>query len=381
MMMRARPIAAAVSLAGLLAYAAPASAQAPMQIAPAPAAPAKPTPPPHPTAPRRVKPTAIRPSTATSRPVPTAPATQTPAAPAPTTGQPDLAYGAFQRGYYLTAFAEATKRINEKGDPKAMTLIAELYANGLGVANSDAEAFKWYSLAAERGDRDAMFALAMFRLGGRGGVPRDVAEATRLLAEAAKLGHPAAAYDLGLLYLQGQQFPQDIPRAAQLFTVAAKAGNPEAQYALATLYKDGRGVPQNSEEAARLMGLAAQADLIDAQVEYAIALFNGTGVAKDEPAAVALLRKAAMRGNPIAQDRLARVLAAGRGVPAPDPVGAIMWHLIAKAGGASDTFAGRLRGQADPGHPRRGREARQALARRDQGEPFVGGMASRRRPV
>jgi hypothetical protein len=42
-----------------------------------------------------------------------------------------------------------------------------------------------------------------------------------------------------------------------------------------------------------------------------------------------------MRGSPIAQNRLARILAAGRGVAA-DPVEAIKWHLIAKAGGASD---------------------------------------------
>ncbi|HEY4921860.1 MAG TPA: hypothetical protein VII40_17285, partial [Xanthobacteraceae bacterium] len=72
---------------------------------------------------------------APARPVPVAPATQAPAANA--AHELDLAYGAFQRGYYLTAFAEATKRINEKGDPKSMTLIAELYANGLGVANND----------------------------------------------------------------------------------------------------------------------------------------------------------------------------------------------------------------------------------------------------
>ena len=53
-----------------------------------------------------------------------------------------------------------------------MTLLGELYANGLGVANDDKKAAEWYKLAAERGDREAMFALAMFRMSGRGG-PRD----------------------------------------------------------------------------------------------------------------------------------------------------------------------------------------------------------------
>ena len=94
---------------------------------------------------------------------------------------------------------------------------------------------------------------------------------------------------------------------------------------------------QNYVEAARWLGAAAAADYTDAQVEYAIALFNGTGVQKDEAAAAALLSRAARKGSAIAQNRLAHVYAAGRGLPA-DPVAAIKWHLISKAGGASDTF-------------------------------------------
>src|SRR5439155_2840355 len=68
-----------------------------------------------------------------------------PAAPATTqaiaaSDEPDLAFGAFQRGLYLTAFREATKRVEDKGDIKAMTLLAELYADGLGVASDDKKA-------------------------------------------------------------------------------------------------------------------------------------------------------------------------------------------------------------------------------------------------
>ena len=69
-----------------------------------------------------------------------------------------------------------------------------------------------------------MFALAMFHIGGRGGL-HDRNAAAQLLASAAKLGHAAAAYDLALLYIEGQQFPQDYTRAAELFRVAAQAGN------------------------------------------------------------------------------------------------------------------------------------------------------------
>ena len=157
-----------------------------------------------------------------------------------------------QRGMYLTAFAEATQRVEEKSDVKAMTLLAELYADGLASEQDEQKAADWYRIAAERGDREAMFALAMFKMTGRGG-PRDRDGAAKLLAAAAKLGHAAAAYNLALLYLEGQLFPQDFKRAAELLRIAAQAGSPEAQYALATFYKEGRGVPKDLREAARLL--------------------------------------------------------------------------------------------------------------------------------
>jgi TPR repeat protein len=269
------------------------------------------------------------------KPVPTATAPiPAPAAPGE---EGDLAYGAFQRGLYLTAFKEAMRRVDERNDPKAMTLLGELYADGLGIPNDDKKAAEWYRLAAARGDREAMFALAMFRLVGRAG-PRDRQEAARLMAAAAKLGHVVAAYDLGLLYLEGKLFPQDFARAAELFHIAAQAGNPQAQYALATFYKEGRGGLQKDErEAARLVGAAALAGYTDAEIEYAIALFNGTGVAKNEAAAFKYLYKASRKGSAVAQSRLAFMYATGRGVKA-DPVEAARWHTIARAGGNNDQF-------------------------------------------
>jgi len=281
-----------------------------------------------------------------AKPSDTKPAATAASQPARGGREPDLAYGAYQRGYFLTAFSEATKRVDQKGDPRAMTLLGELYSNGLGVPLDEVKAVKWYQLAANRGDRDAMFALAIFHVARRGGL-HDRAEAARLFASAAKLGHSAAAYDLGLLYLEGQQFPQDFGRAAELFKAAAQQGNAEAQYALATLYKDGKGVEKNPAEAARLLAAAALAENPDAEVEYAIALFNGTGVTKDEAKAAALFRKAALRGSPIAQNRLARLLSVGHGA-ALNPTEAIKWHLIAKAGGNGDPYLDQFAGQQTP---------------------------------
>jgi TPR repeat protein len=266
------------------------------------------------------------------------------AAPAGTSREPDLAYAAFEHGQYLTAFGRATKRVEDKSDPKSMTLLGELYANGYGVVQDDAKAAEWYKFAADRGDANAMFALAMFRLTGRAG-PRDRDAGAKWLAAAAKLGHRTAAYDLALLYMEGELFPRDLNRAAELLRVAAQAGSPEAQYALGTFYKEGRGVPQDMGIAVKLWAAAALADNVDAQVEYAIALYNGEGVERNEAAAAIMFRKAATRGSAIAQDRLARILAAGRGVPA-NAIEATKWHLISKAGGETnltlDDYVNRL---------------------------------------
>jgi TPR repeat protein len=101
------------------------------------------------------------------------------------------------------------------------------------------------------------------------------------------------------------------------------------------MYKDGRGVTKDLSKAALHLAKASIAGNLDAMVEFAIAQFNGTGTPKQEEDAAKLMLKAAQRGSPIAQDRVAHILMAGRGLPA-DPTEAIKWHIIAKAGGASD---------------------------------------------
>ena len=53
---------------------------------------------------------------------------------------PDLAYGAYQRGLYNQALREATLRLEkDKTDSAAMTLLGELYNQGLGVPASPAK--------------------------------------------------------------------------------------------------------------------------------------------------------------------------------------------------------------------------------------------------
>ena len=248
----------------------------------------------------------------------------------------DLAYGAYQRGLYLTAFNEATRRI--EADPKdgaAMTLLGELYNQGLGVRQDPTEAARWYRLAADGGDAHAMASLGLMAADGRG-VKKDTAASRSWFEKAAALGEGTAAYNLALISLSAGS-DADIARAASLLRVAAQAELGDAQHALGVLHARGKGLPKNPEEAAKLYIRAAKNGSIAGEVELAIALFNGEGIPKNEAQAARLFRRAALRGNAIAQNRLARIYATGRGVPR-NLIEAAAWHLVAAGQGLPDSW-------------------------------------------
>jgi TPR repeat protein len=256
---------------------------------------------------------------------------------APTSGPaPDFAFAAYQRGLYVTALREAMKRI--AADPKdgpAMTLIGQIYRDGVGVKRDDAEAARWYRLAADVGDRQATFALALMLLNGTG-VAKDRAAAAALFEKAAAQGHAGALYNLGVMAIEGDgSSGPDFAKAAGLFRRSAEAGDDDGAYSYGVLLRDGRGVPLDITAAAHWLKRAADGGIIAGEVEYAIMLYNGVCVNKDEAGAARLFLKAAAKNNPIAQNRLARLYAVGRGVP-KDPVQAAAWNRFAKAAGIKD---------------------------------------------
>lgn len=247
----------------------------------------------------------------------------------------DIAYGAYQRGYYVTAFQEAMKRLDKnKSDAAAMTLVAEIFRDGSGVRKDRAEAARWYKLAADLGNPQAQFQLAAAALRGDG-VPEDRKLAKSLLEKAAAQGHAGAFYNLGIMAIDADI--QDFKAAAAYFRKAADGGNMDGAYSLAVLYREGRGVPQDLKEAASWLRRAADDHIAAAEVELAIMTFNGEGVVKDEAAAAKLFLRAAVRNNPVAMNRLARLYASGRGV-SKNQVEAVKWHLLARAVGLQDDF-------------------------------------------
>jgi TPR repeat protein len=251
----------------------------------------------------------------------------------------DEAYGAFQRGYFLTALSLALPRA-EKNDAAAQTLIAEIYAKGLGVAENLAQASGWYALASRNGDKLATFELAMLYQDGAG-VPKNRAKAAELFKQAADLGCIPAKYNLGLLHVEGVYVEPSLTKAATLIGEAAEAGLAEAQYDYGTMLLEGAGVAPDLKQAVAQIKAAAEQGLVSAQIEYATLLYLGRGVPRDLADAVNWYRQAAEAGSPVAQNRYAKLLAAGEGIGL-DLEEAAMWRALARRQGLTDPVLDRL---------------------------------------
>lgn len=114
----------------------------------------------------------------------------------------------------------ALKASAEKGDAEAEFQLALAYQNGLVVAKDDAEAAKWYELAAGHGHKNAQFVV-------------------------------------GGLYFEGKSVPQNNETASLWWRRAAEQGVAEAQASLGTMYFNGHGVPKDNLRAYMWLDLAA----------------------------------------------------------------------------------------------------------------------------
>ena len=89
------------------------------------------------------------------------------------------------------------------------------------------------------------------------GVPQDDAEAVRWYRLAAGQGDASAQYHLGLMYDNGKGIPQDDAEAIRWYRLAAEQGSASAQNNLGVMYGTGEGVPQDNVEAHMWLNLAA----------------------------------------------------------------------------------------------------------------------------
>lgn len=246
----------------------------------------------------------------------------------------DRAFGAFQRGMYLTAFELALPEA-QRGDAAAQTLIAELYEGGLGIGKDPKEAASWYAIAARSGNREAQFAYSVKLMQGKD-VEQDMEKGLAMLKSAAEAEHPVAMFNYATHLVEQRPTTATYRKALPLFEKAAEHRLADAYYALAKIYGEGLATGINDDQKGRKwLEKAALAGIDTAQVELAIKLLEGSPTPEDEKKAFSWFRIAANAGNVIAQNRLAHMYFRGIGTEQSGIEGA-KWHILASRAGRKD---------------------------------------------
>jgi uncharacterized protein len=247
---------------------------------------------------------------------------------------PDTAFGAFQRGFYLTAL-ELALPLAEEGNPAAQTLVAEIFAGGFGIARDLGEAAFWYGQAAAQDYPPAQFEYALFLLEGRH-VAADPQQARALMRAAADSGHAASQFNYAQSLVRDFPGERGLIEAMPYFEQSAEQGIADAQYALSQIYLNATGIEDAKRQRAReWLFRAARAGYDTAQLDTAIWLIDGIGGPRDYETGFGWMQRAARAGNVIAQNRMAHLLINAIGTR-PDPVQAGMWYVLSRRAGLND---------------------------------------------
>jgi TPR repeat protein len=124
-----------------------------------------------------------------------------------------------------------------ENNPGAQTELGMAYLFGrYGLAKDVAAGEKMCRRAADQRDAMGAYCLGGLYLAGMG-VPKDDAQAVKWYDLAARLGLAEAQTDLGLMYASGRGVPKDREAALKLLALAAAQGNPRARGELERLRK------------------------------------------------------------------------------------------------------------------------------------------------
>lgn len=151
----------------------------------------------------------------------------------------------------MKAAATHMRKAADQGHAEGQYTLGALYAYGLGVPKSDADAVVLYKKAADQGYAPAITELGLAYLHGRG-VERDLKKAVVSLERAAEANEPNAQYTLGRLYESGIGVKKDPMTAFKWFILAAENRHQLAASRVEDLSSDlSRGERERGAEMAR----------------------------------------------------------------------------------------------------------------------------------
>lgn len=146
----------------------------------------------------------------------------------------------------------------EKGYAPAMSNLARMYRQGLGVEANPDTALAWYRKAVAAGCLDAMVDAGLIHQQGPAGA-RNPEEALHLFRAAAEKGSARGMVAIGMMYQEGDGVSRNYDEAKSWYLKGAEAGSADAMNNLGVLYQNGWGVRRNRATAMRWFRRAAEA--------------------------------------------------------------------------------------------------------------------------
>lgn len=239
-------------------------------------------------------------------------------------------------------------KASDLGHTEADRALVQYYISGVGVERSYAAAVKHLRRLSETGDaRSQLFLATMLRSGSE--VEQNIPEAIDLLVKASN-ELPEASYELGVIYLNGEDGNEPNPafgiafllraaehglkeahfalyqayssdtsetseesqkKALEYLIRAAEQQHPEALFVLAQRLEKDVEIEQNLGDAIELLKQSAEAGFAEAQGYLALKYLRGEGIEEDTSAGLEWLNKAVEQNEPIAQFLLSQILLEG----------------------------------------------------------------------
>ncbi|KAA8733921.1 sel1 repeat family protein [Acinetobacter qingfengensis] len=173
------------------------------------------------------------------------------------------------------------------GVASAQFSLGQCLTQGIGVEVNRQEGFRWIERAAQQGNVDAIFALAL-------NLPVEHEQHLPLLNTAAQAGHPKAMMCMGI-YCQNHDQPAE---AIEWFTHAKARGDIRAGYLLGIAYRDGLGVDADAKLAVELLNQAGEQGDADAYFALYESYKEGIGVRKNKKSQAKYLKLAQTAQHP-----------------------------------------------------------------------------------
>ena len=178
--------------------------------------------------------------------------------------------------------------------PAAMTAMALLCLAGNGVAKNKNRAADWFAKAAEAGDFEAVYHLAVYKMEA---ADADWCEIVSMLEQAAEHGNEAAVLKLAYCYLEGKGTAQRGDEAIATLKKMADKGHDDAMYELGMLYINGKYAEVNKGQAVKWLEKAGRKNNAAALCQLAEMYAAGNMVAQNNKKCTSYYQRAAELGN------------------------------------------------------------------------------------